>query len=191
MYEGGLRVPAILEWPTKITPRITDFPSCTMDIFPTLIELAGLDARAISEVTDGISLKGPLLDARQSIREEPIGFRHTKRGAMIYNNLKLVTQQIGNDKYEIYDLDNDPSETKNIVDSEDLTHMELIRRFESWTASVDRSVKGVDYPEGHVIPMGRKQQVSWLSLPRYQAYFPLWKNRPEFKPYIDRYQRQK
>jgi arylsulfatase A-like enzyme len=191
VYEGGLRVPAILEWPTKITPRISTFPSCTMDIFPTLIELAGLDADSISEVVDGISLKGPLLDGEQQVREEPIGFRHTKRGAMVYNNLKLVTQQVGSGKYEIYDLIKDPSEAKNLAGSRNLAHMEIIRLFKSWTASVDRSAKGADYPEGHVIPLGRKQQISWLSLPKYQTYFPEWQNRPEFKPYIDRYQKQK
>ncbi len=46
-YEGGLRVPALIEWPERIQPRITHYPTSTMDIFPTLIEVAGLDPRRL------------------------------------------------------------------------------------------------------------------------------------------------
>ena len=57
-YEGGLRVPAIVEWPRGIQPRATSFPACTMDIFPTLIDVAGLDPGDMNDVYDGISLAG-------------------------------------------------------------------------------------------------------------------------------------
>ncbi|MGE9290008.1 MAG: sulfatase-like hydrolase/transferase, partial [Puniceicoccales bacterium] len=41
-FEGGLRVPAIVEWPGTIEPRITQFNASTMDIFPTLVDVIGL-----------------------------------------------------------------------------------------------------------------------------------------------------
>ncbi len=43
MYEGGLRVPAIIEWPNGISKvRITKHPAGAVDIFPTIAEVAGL-----------------------------------------------------------------------------------------------------------------------------------------------------
>ena len=43
VYEGGLRVPAIIEWPREIPePRVTSYPAATLDIFPTLAAVAGL-----------------------------------------------------------------------------------------------------------------------------------------------------
>ena len=42
MWEGGLRVPAIIEWPETIAPGITKYPASTMDIFPTILEIVGL-----------------------------------------------------------------------------------------------------------------------------------------------------
>ena len=36
MWEGGLRVPAIIEWPETIDPGISKYPASTMDIYPTI-----------------------------------------------------------------------------------------------------------------------------------------------------------
>ena len=50
IYEGGLRVPAIIEWPAGIAaPRITVHPACTMDIYPTLVEVAGLETSPLPQ----------------------------------------------------------------------------------------------------------------------------------------------
>jgi len=80
IYEGGLRVPAIIEWPARIRqPRITNVPANTTDIFPTLLEIAGLEPE--TEVPlDGISLV-PLIDGRMTTRPQPMGFwQHPTRG---------------------------------------------------------------------------------------------------------------
>ena len=43
LYEGGIRVPAVLEWPARVKAnRITDINANTSDIYPTLLELAGV-----------------------------------------------------------------------------------------------------------------------------------------------------
>ena len=70
-YEGGLRVPTIIEWPGGIAPRITNFPASTMDIFPTLIEVANLDPESINAVHDGISHR-----RRIRLRARPQGHAH-------------------------------------------------------------------------------------------------------------------
>ncbi len=73
IYEGGLRVPAILEWPTRIrAPRTTNVPCNTCDIYPTLLEIAGVRMDKQPPL-DGISLVD-LIDRRMESRPKPMGF---------------------------------------------------------------------------------------------------------------------
>lgn len=73
IYEGGLRVPAILEWPDQIKePRVTPLPANTSDIFPTLLDIIGVKAD-INRPLDGISLL-PLINEQMDNRPQPIGF---------------------------------------------------------------------------------------------------------------------
>ena len=73
VYDGGLLVPAILEWPARISkPRITDARCNTCDIYPTLLDIVGakVDNQA---VLDGESLVG-LIDGKSASRSKPMGF---------------------------------------------------------------------------------------------------------------------
>jgi len=73
VYEGGLRVPAILEWPARIpNPRTTNIPCNTSDIYPTLLEIVGLRLGKQPPL-DGISLV-PLIDDKMSSRPKAMGF---------------------------------------------------------------------------------------------------------------------
>lgn len=75
IYEGGLRVPAIIEWPAKIKePRISNRPSNTADIYPTLLELLGIEPED-QPVLDGVSL-ADTIDGTSDEREHPMGFWH-------------------------------------------------------------------------------------------------------------------
>jgi arylsulfatase A-like enzyme len=72
IYEGGIRVPGVIEWPAGIPqPRISEVNTVTSDILPTLCELAGqpLPPRPL----DGISLT-PVFSGRMQERPAPIGF---------------------------------------------------------------------------------------------------------------------
>jgi arylsulfatase A-like enzyme len=72
MYEGGVRVPAVIEWPARLPkPRVSKVNTVTSDIFPTLCKLAGqpLPRRPL----DGIDLT-PLIDGRMQERPSPIFF---------------------------------------------------------------------------------------------------------------------
>ena len=72
VYEGGIRVPAIIEWPAGIPePRVTSVNTVTSDILPTLCGLAGLPLPA--RPLDGVSLK-PLLEGKMTARPQPICF---------------------------------------------------------------------------------------------------------------------
>jgi arylsulfatase A-like enzyme len=70
-YEGGVRVPLLVKWPGVAGPgSVCD--GCTMveDLFPTLLEMAGVDApKSVSSPVDGVSFVPLLKDP--SRRTEP------------------------------------------------------------------------------------------------------------------------
>ncbi|WP_339921779.1 sulfatase-like hydrolase/transferase [uncultured Cyclobacterium sp.] len=92
VYEGGVRVPSVLEWPSKVPmPLITDVHGVSSDVFPTLSEITGqeLPDRPI----DGISLL-PLLVGEMDVRPEPIAFwngrpRNNGKGLVDYIDPEL------------------------------------------------------------------------------------------------------
>ncbi|MEQ1825808.1 MAG: sulfatase-like hydrolase/transferase, partial [Pirellula sp.] len=72
IYEGGIRVPGIIEWPSVIArPHASDVNTVTSDILPTLCDLVGqpLPKRPL----DGVSLK-TLIDGSMKQRPTPIAF---------------------------------------------------------------------------------------------------------------------
>jgi len=74
LLEGGIRVPALLEWPDRITkPRKTSVPCNTSDFYPTLLELAGARPIDNQPPLDGISLV-PLINGKMKERRKPMGF---------------------------------------------------------------------------------------------------------------------
>jgi len=99
LYEGGLRVPAILEWPARIAePRITDVPCNTSDIFPTLMDIAAGRPEK-QRPLDGVSLV-PLIDGRMGARPKPMGFwQYPAQGKALTSTeampLLLAAQQDG------------------------------------------------------------------------------------------------
>ncbi len=73
IYEGGIRVPAILQWPARFRePEVIKAPAGTSDIFPTLIDLAGIRMDPVP-LLDGISLRS-LVEGESEVRSQPIGF---------------------------------------------------------------------------------------------------------------------
>lgn len=73
VYDGGLLVPAILEWPPRIPqPRTTAVRCNTCDIYSTVLELAGVTVEGQTPL-DGVSLVS-LIDGATTAREKPMGF---------------------------------------------------------------------------------------------------------------------
>jgi len=91
IYEGGLRVPALLEWPARIrNPRTTDVPSNTSDIYPTLLEIVGLRMDNQPPL-DGISLTG-LINGKMTSRPKPMGFWDYPVGGISTPSKKLMSE---------------------------------------------------------------------------------------------------
>jgi arylsulfatase A-like enzyme len=72
VYEGGTRVPGVIEWPARIPkPRTTAVNAVTSDMLPTLCTLAGVTPP--DRPLDGIDL-GPVFDGTMTSRPKPICF---------------------------------------------------------------------------------------------------------------------
>tara|TARA_B100000767_G_C19776835_1_gene543063 strand:- start:2447 stop:3772 length:1326 start_codon:yes stop_codon:yes gene_type:complete len=181
LWEGGVRVPAIIEWPSIIKQNITSFPASTMDIFPTIAEIVGLPESDIQQPIDGISLL-PTFNSDIDKRESPIPFRFNDKGALIDNNYKLFVTSRQELKFELYDLQNDPKESNNISSSYPDKFQELITKYINWNESVDMSAEGKDYKEGYLFPQPKRH--FWMKDDRYMPFMDKLIKRPEYEKRI-------
>lgn len=180
LFEGGLRVPGVIEWPKGITkPRATSFPAATMDIFPTLAEVAGLPAASMLQPQDGQSLR-PLFERELGPRRKPIGFRSAVRGALVDNEFKLYSKNVSKGDFELYHLGDDPAEKEDVRAKHPEVAQRLRKAFQKWNATVDASVAGKDYPSGKV-DSRQPPRIFWTDLEAYRPYFREWRNRPEYQ----------
>ncbi len=140
LYEGGIRVPGIVEWPGTIKPGQTDFPAFTSDYLPTILDLLGLELKLDREL-DGVSLM-PVLDNPALEREQPMGFLFVNRIAWIGQRYKLVDQRgkgrwtPPSDNLELYDLVADPSETTDLAAEKPDIYRRKRQQLEQWYESV-------------------------------------------------------
>lgn len=75
IYEGGLRVPGIIEWPAVIDePRVSTLATNTSDIYPTLLDIAGVTVDDQPPL-DGVSIL-PLIEGDADASRPAMGFWH-------------------------------------------------------------------------------------------------------------------
>ena len=63
-------------------------------------------------------------------------------------------------EWELYNVVEDPSEQVNLIEQEPEIAARMRAQLDAWNESVDKSVEGADYPEGRVLPTGRKNKRS-------------------------------
>ena len=189
IWEGGLRVPGIIEWPAEIEPRITSHPASTMDILPTLVDLLGLPKDSMLDLVDGTSIK-PLLSGEIGPRTKPLPFRYQDKAALIDNKLKIVTEKIGSGEYLLFDLKADKTESKDLFAQRPVDAKRLRIALDAMIASVAKSRAGADYPEGRVTREGPHGRF-WYAIPEYQPFLKDWAARPEYKNWVNRKSRGK
>ncbi|TWU66054.1 sulfatase-like hydrolase/transferase [Crateriforma conspicua] len=188
IYEGGLLVPALLEWPDRVDqPQTLMTRSGTFDILPTILDALGMKDSQPDRPIDGISLM-PMIDAAVAgepipPRTKPLNFRHSGRLAVIDGDLKLLTTDIRKGNFELYDLANDLSETNDLFDSRPDDAKRLMEKLIQWNQSVQDSIEGIEYPEGRLLP-GDPPSRFWNETPEYQPYIEQWRQRPEYGDWL-------
>lgn len=179
VFEGGLRVPGIIEWPGVIKPRVTQYPACTMDLFPTVADLLGLPESTMVKPLDGVSLR-PLFAAEVGERRKPIPFRFYRKAALVDNRHKLLTDNLSSGSFQLYDLEADPKETRDLSTEQPELAARMKKELLAWNESVEASFAGKDYPEGKVTPPD-PESIPWTEHPDYKAFLPEWQKRWEYQ----------
>lgn len=168
LFEGGIRVPGIIEWPGLLEPQVTEFPASTMDIMPTILDLLELPKDSMLDNCDGESIV-PLFDGRKPQRTHSIPFRFQRHAALIDGDYKLLgtTNRQGN-RWQLYDLKSDPSETQDLSKNQEKRFARMKIEAEAMLRSVEASATGKDYPEGRVLQPPRR--AFWKDMPEYQTH---------------------
>ncbi len=149
LFEGGIRVPGLLEWPDRVKPGVTDVMCSTSDYYPTVLDALGFRAEKQAEPVDGISLL-PLIEGRMRERPLPVAFetmgstRGSPKLALIENRYKLLTS-LDDSEEMLFDLAADPGETRNLLASTPDRAGAMRDRLRAWRASCARSLEGKDY----------------------------------------------
>lgn len=143
LYEGGVRVPGVMEWPGTIPAgSSTDFPAVTSDYLPTVLELLGVTYPS-DRPLDGVSLTD-VMRGKNVKRTKPIGFQSKNQIAWHSGSHKLYSSD-GGKTWELYDLGTDPAEGNNLATTHPGLTAQLRSEVVSWQASCKRSDDEADY----------------------------------------------
>ena len=179
IYEGGLRVPGIIEWPGRIqTGRIANHPASVLDILPTILDILDVQFPIDNRPLDGVSLLN-LIDGDDTSRRRPIPFRYMGALALVDNDFKLLRSKKSGGKFQLYHLRDDPAETADVSGEHPAIAKRMQEQLLDWNDSVEASYEGKDYPEGRVDP-DEPEPRFWTDVDDYKPYFPQWKNRWEY-----------
>ena len=127
LYEGGIRVPTLARWPSRIQPGSrSDHVSAFWDLMPTLAELAGTEPPK----TDGLSFLPTLMQKEGQEQHQSLYWEfHNTRGGHVqavrfvddssksWKAVRLYSQSSDTEPaIQLYDLDNDPGESIDLAE---------------------------------------------------------------------------
>jgi arylsulfatase A len=144
-YEGGTRVPLIVYWPGVTKPgSVSEIPVISMDLYPTVLEIAGLKEAARKSV-DGVSLV-QLLRKEGDFKRDALFWHYphyqhyqlggtTPYGAIRMGDFKLI-EFFDDMRVELYNLREDIGEERNLATRMPSKVDELRSRLHAWRAEV-------------------------------------------------------
>jgi arylsulfatase A-like enzyme len=148
LYEGGVRVPFVIHWPSRIPAGDRQGAVFGTDLFPTLLDLARLPAPA---TTDGLSLCRELFEPAVPLAQRELywHFPHYHHlglgpcGAVLAGRWKLIEwfdRTIGGQEsgppFELFDLETDPREECDVATAQPARVRELAHKLVAWRRSV-------------------------------------------------------
>jgi len=121
VYEGGIRVPAFVNWPGTLQPGKLSLPVHSIDWMPTICNLTGFNSEQDLN-WDGQDIMPWLTGEKEEYGQSRVLYWHWAgdrekpgRIALRKGKWKMVIPENGKPA-ELYDLSTDPSEEKNLVE---------------------------------------------------------------------------
>lgn len=142
LYEGGIRVPGIFCWPGQIPGgQVIDEPCAAMDVFPTLLKIAGGDPGKYT--LDGMDVMGVLTEGEKTPHDviywEMEGQTALRRGDYkLVLNGRLVEEETPKEPVFLADLSKDPGETVNLAEKLPELTEALTEEALSWRAGLEQ-----------------------------------------------------
>jgi arylsulfatase A len=134
LYEGGLRIPAIISWPGHIPEnQVRGQVATGCDWYPTILELCGLSAA--KHRIDGKSLTPIIKSADTPTAHKTFHWKLGSKMAVRQDKWKMV---VTGNKTELYDIPNDLGEAKNLAGEfpEVVTHLKKLSQ-EYWLSIIE------------------------------------------------------
>ncbi len=136
LYEGGVRVPAFVNWPGRLKSAVVNEPVHMVDIMPTLLALAGATV-SDDHPFDGKNIWATLAEGKPSPHEEILLNVEAIRGAVRKGPWKLVRMATFPGKTELFNLVDDPEEKTNLADR----YPEVVRELNARLVAYAREMK--------------------------------------------------
>ncbi|WP_411825239.1 sulfatase [Luteolibacter sp. AS25] len=133
VYDGGLRVPALVNWQKTIAPGRNETPVQGLDLFPTFLDLAGVDD--YTGTLDGESLV-PLMNGKDL--EERAIFWHVASAykdpacSIIRKGKWKLIQYLKKGDIELYDTEEDLKESRDLSKSNPEKAQQLLGELVAW-----------------------------------------------------------
>jgi len=135
-YEGGPRVPFLVQWKGRIPAGKTyDLPVMNIDVMPTVMAAAGRPVGGSDKnggKIDGVDLLPFLTGAAAGRPHETMFWRCGPQWAARKGDWKLVVSKGGSGRPELYDLAADPFEKKDLAGSEPARVADLQAAYDAW-----------------------------------------------------------
>ncbi|MCK4922490.1 MAG: arylsulfatase [Bacteroidales bacterium] len=140
VHEGGIASPLIVHWPQGIKDKgaLRHTDGHLIDILPTLTAIVGGIPSGLLPA-DAPPLPGknllPAFKKDKIIKRDPLFFSHIGNQAIKKNGWKAVMVKGGN--WELYHIDKDPTETRNLADTHSKRLQSLVNQWESMKAGFE------------------------------------------------------
>jgi len=147
-YEGGIKVPMIFSWKGKIEAETDSYERISnLDFYPTIKNLVGykesidLDGEDLTPIFKGEKLKKRELYFHFPIYLEPYRVQldsgtdplfRTRPGTVIIKDNWKLHHYYEDNKFELYDIEKDISESKNLVEINKEKKTELLMDLNNW-----------------------------------------------------------